>query len=132
MLQFLHLWMSKDSLTFPADELDKSCIEQQRGSESNLLVLSADQGVCDVENNVSLEGAGTREHPKPEEGENNKNTELVIGFGTSCGPDKDVAPEIIHQTSEENVLHSEVSESSMRLLQPLNGTSASNAISDKV
>ena len=81
--------VSKDSLTFPADELDKSCIEQQRGSESNLLVLSADQGVCDVENNVNLDGAGIREHPKLE-GESNKITELVIGFGNSCGPTKDV------------------------------------------
>ncbi|XWS54519.1 hypothetical protein CRYUN_Cryun10bG0096400 [Craigia yunnanensis] len=121
----------KDGLTFHANELDKSRIEHQRGSESNLLVLSTDQGVCDVENNVSLDGAGTREHPKPEEGENNKNTELVIGFGNSCGPAKDVAPETIHQTSEENVLQDEVSESSMSPLQPLNGTSASNAISNK-
>ncbi|XVE93150.1 hypothetical protein REPUB_Repub01dG0165300 [Reevesia pubescens] len=120
----------KDSLIFHADEFEKSCIEHQRGSESSLLVLSTDQGVCDVENDVNLVGTGTREHPKPEV-DNSKNAELVIGFGNSCVLAKDVAPENIRQTSVKNVLQGEVSESSMSLLQPLDGTSASVTISDK-
>lgn len=123
----------KDGSTFQANEQDKSGIELQRGSESDLFVLYADQGACDVENNVNLDGSASREHLKPEEGENDKNTELVIRFGNSCGPAKDVLPETIHQTSKENVLQDEVSESSMSLLQPLlNGTSASNDVSNKV
>ncbi|XP_017971090.1 PREDICTED: uncharacterized protein LOC18608269 isoform X1 [Theobroma cacao] len=124
-------FVRKDSLTFHADELNKSCSEQQRSSESNLLLLSTGQGLCDVENNVNLVGAGAREHHKPEEVDNNENAELDIGFGNGCGPAEDVAPETIHQTSEENVLQAEGSDSSMSLLQPLNGTLASNAISDK-
>ncbi|EOX98769.1 Uncharacterized protein TCM_007458 [Theobroma cacao] len=124
-------FVRKDSLTFHADELNKSCSKQQRSSESNLLLLSTGQGLCDVENNVNLVGAGAREHHKPEEVDNNENTELDIGFGNGCGPAEDVAPETIHQTSEESVLQAEGSDSSMSLLQPLNGTLASNAISDK-
>ncbi|XP_022763680.1 uncharacterized protein LOC111309095 isoform X2 [Durio zibethinus] len=119
------------SLTFHADELEKSCIEQRRGSQSNLLVLSTDLGVCDVENNVNSVGAGSKEHPKPGEVDNNKNAELLTGLENSCGPAKDVAPETIRQTSEQNVLLGEVSESSMSQLQPLKGASALNAISNK-
>ncbi|KAL4363752.1 hypothetical protein GQ457_04G003660 [Hibiscus cannabinus] len=122
---------SKDGLTVPDEEADKSCIEEQRGSQNNLLVPDTDQGVCDVENEVSLVGVGTKEHPKPEEVDNYTHSELVVGPGSSCESAKDDAPETIHQTSEENVLKAEVPESSMTLLLPVNGTSVPTPISEK-
>ncbi|XP_039035340.1 uncharacterized protein LOC120171755 isoform X2 [Hibiscus syriacus] len=119
----------KDGLTVPAEEADRSCIEEHIGSESNLLVPETDQGVCDVENEVSLDDA---EHPKTEEVDNSTHSNLVIGSGNSCGSAKDVAAETTHQTSEENVLKAEVPESSMTLLLPVNVTSVSTPISNKV
>ncbi|XVE66567.1 hypothetical protein DITRI_Ditri08aG0088900 [Diplodiscus trichospermus] len=121
----------KDGLTVQANEHDKSHIEQKRLSESNVLFSYPDRGGCDVENNVNLDGARTRVHPKPEERENNKNGELVMGSGNSNEPAKDVPPDTIHKKSEENILQDRVSESSVSLLQPLDGTSASNSILNK-
>ncbi|XP_039063027.1 uncharacterized protein LOC120207668 isoform X2 [Hibiscus syriacus] len=121
----------KDGLTVPAEEADKCCIEEYRGSASNLLVPETDQGVCDVENEVSLVDAGSKEHPKTEEVDNGTHSNLVIGSGNSYCSAKDVAPETTHQTYEENVLKDEVPESSMTLLLPVNGTSVSTPISDK-
>ncbi|TYI37404.1 hypothetical protein ES332_A03G208900v1 [Gossypium tomentosum] len=121
----------KYGLTIHAEEADKSGIEQHRGPERNLLVPSTDQGVCDVENEVNLVGAGTKENPKPEEVDISTNSELVVGLGNSCEPDKDVSPETIRQTSGENVLQAEVPESSMPLLLPVDGPLVANSISDK-
>lgn len=122
----------KDGLTIHSEEADKSGIEQHRGPERNLLVPSTDQGVCDVENEVNLVCAGTKENPKPEEVDISTNSELVVGLGNSCEPAKDVSPEAIRQTSGENVLQAEVPESSMPLSLPVNGPLVANSISDKV
>ncbi|OMO68500.1 Zinc finger, C2H2-like protein [Corchorus olitorius] len=124
-------FVQKDNLSFYVNQLDKSCSELQRRSECKLLLLSTGQVVCDVENNVNLVGACKKEHTKPEEVDNNKIAELVIGFGNSCVSAKDVALETVDQTSRENVVRSEVSKSSMSLLESQNGTLASNAISVK-
>ena len=86
-----------------------------------------------VENNLRVFCTGTFEHPKPNEVEKHGNSEREIGFGNSqLTQSLGMVPMTLVQTDKENVLQSNITDSSIPGVQSFNCFLSSTASSNKV
>lgn len=122
----------KDGLAFIADEIGKSGIEQESGSESHSLAPSINQNGCPVESNVNLGCPNTIEHGEPDEINNHKNIRVDACSGSNnVGPADEKPPAAVVENSKENILQYRVSETSASLLELSHGFPTTNAVSNK-
>lgn len=93
----------KEGLAVDSNVLNKCDTDQEGGLESRSL-----SPFLGVQHDIDLD-CNTVRHPKPDEVDNAKSTELLLGFeGYNSGSTNEVAMDMVHQTSEGKIPQSEV------------------------
>ncbi|KDP40908.1 hypothetical protein JCGZ_24907 [Jatropha curcas] len=122
-----------DCLAVCADEMEKSVIEQERGTDCHSLSPLSSQKTCSIDNNMNLVNTDKQDHSKTDKVDKTKSAEIDIGFGSkNSAADNNIVQDAVHQPFEEDGLQRGSPEPVVSGLQPCHGFSAPNVNLDKV